>query len=37
MSVFIDLASLADGTYTVEDDGTPGNNTSRVRGPFPSV
>jgi hypothetical protein len=37
MSVFIDLAGLANGTYTIEDDGTPGNNTSIVRGPGGNV
>jgi hypothetical protein len=31
MSITIDLSSLANGTYTVEDDGTPGNGVSIIR------
>src|SRR5687767_3723089 len=37
MPVFIDLAGLSNGTYTIEDDGTPGNNTSLVRGPAGNI
>jgi hypothetical protein len=33
MSITIDLSSLADGIYTVDDDGTPGNGISVVRRP----
>jgi Ca2+-binding RTX toxin-like protein len=31
MAITIDLSALADGTYTVEDDGTPGNGISVIR------
>jgi Ca2+-binding RTX toxin-like protein len=33
MNVTIDLSSLGDGIYVIEDDGIVGNNTSRLVGP----
>jgi len=33
MPIAIDLSGQGDGTFTIEDDGTPGNNTSIVRRP----
>ena len=37
MAITIDLSTLGDGTYTVEDDGTPGNATSVVRDPLGAI
>ncbi|MGV3492957.1 MAG: hypothetical protein ACO1OY_03740 [Ramlibacter sp.] len=37
MAITIDLSVLGDGTYTIEDDGTPGNGTSVVRDPLGNI
>jgi hypothetical protein len=37
MAITIDLSSLGDGTYSIEDDGTLGNGTSVVRDPFNNI
>lgn len=37
MAITIDLSSLGNGTYTIEDDGTPGNGTSVVRDPLGNI
>lgn len=37
MAITINLAILGNGTYTIEDDGTPGNGTSVVRDPLGNI
>lgn len=37
MAITIDLSALGTGTYTIEDDGTPGNGTSVVRDPLGNI
>ncbi|WP_167737323.1 beta strand repeat-containing protein [Sphingomonas parva] len=37
MAITIDLSTLGGGTYTIEDDGTPGNGTSVVRDPLGNI
>ena len=37
MAITIDLSTLGTGTYTIEDDGTPGNGTSVVRDPLGNI
>ncbi len=37
MAITIDLSTLGPGTYTIEDDGTPGNGTSVVRDPLGNI
>lgn len=37
MAITIDLSTLGPGTYTIEDDGTPGNGTSVVRDPTGAI
>src|SRR5207302_526424 len=37
MSITIDLSALGNGTFTVEDDGTPGNGTSIIRDPIGNI
>ena len=37
MAITIDLAALGDGTYTIQDDGTPGNGVSVVLDPSGNV
>ena len=37
MAITIDLSILGNGTYTIEDDGIPGNGTSVVRDPFGNI
>lgn len=37
MAITINLGVLGDGTYTIEDDGTPGNGISVVRDPLGNI